>query len=194
VSYKDLQRDLAPPWLQQRWGTAWLEAKGEEKDALIDLLVDAVLARFAKSAPEDALALIGAEHGIGRYPGEGLETYRGRVLGALDSWANSGRPAGIQSAFAGVGYEATVLELRQVDAARWAEFEVYASSPVASAGDLVLLQAIVAQFKPARSKLAQMVLMEAPNTGYFGFDGDDEAFGFDDLTSASDAGVLAEIK
>ena len=41
-SYKALQRDLAPPWLLDPQGQAFLEAYGESKDDLVDLWLAAV--------------------------------------------------------------------------------------------------------------------------------------------------------
>lgn len=192
-SYKDYQRELMPPWLKGPNGTAWAEAHGEAKDALVQRLVDAVKAHFITYAPEDGLALIGKERMIERYPGEDVESYRGRLQGAFDSWGQATTIPGVKAAVEGFGLSATVSLVRDVDPARWAEFDVTAWGPDAGSVDQALILKAIGKFKPARDVLSTLTVMEAPLVGYFGFDGDDEAFGFDDLTDAADAGILAEI-
>lgn len=122
MPYKDYQRDLAPPWLKDPDGTAWLEAHGEEKDALVDQLVAAVKAFLVDTAPEDALMLLGAERGLERFDDEPLDAYRDRVRGAPAFWAAATTIAGIEAAIRQLGYVPGLIEMFKTTPAAWDEF------------------------------------------------------------------------
>lgn len=108
--YRVFQRDLSPPWLQQEWGKQWQEELGAAKDRLVDWLVLAVRARFIAAAPDDALALIGQDRRMPRFPSEGANAYRARLLRAWDWWFRSGTREGMVRALALLGYQATIRE------------------------------------------------------------------------------------
>lgn len=88
----------------------------------------AALARLIRYAPEDALLLIGQERRIRRFPGEPLEIYRRRVLGAWDYWRLAGTLPGMVLALKQAGYRASVQEhFRDPDREHWAEFSIRVS-------------------------------------------------------------------
>jgi hypothetical protein len=86
---------LAPGWLRDRWGAAFLGALGARKDAHVALLKLAVKARMPGLAPLDALAHIARERGIDRGPGESEGSFRERVAGAWDTWRWAGTAFGL---------------------------------------------------------------------------------------------------
>jgi hypothetical protein len=94
MTYREWQRRLAPPWLQEGAGGRFLEGLGEVKDGLAEHVRQAVLARMIQRAPEDALALIGEERFLPRFPGEFTEAYRARLLAAWEFWRQGGRSRG----------------------------------------------------------------------------------------------------
>lgn len=147
--YRDYQVSLAPPWLKAitvtadapawgafDWGEAnwgptgtfdgerWLKAFGTIKDGTVRRAVEATRARFAETAPEDGLELLGNERGLPRYPGETLDGYRARVVDAFEFWSLSGTVTGITRALTALGHSATVEEHFKTDKSIWAEFSV----------------------------------------------------------------------
>jgi hypothetical protein len=128
VSYEDYQAQLAPPWLQTDSGHSWMHAHGATKDSLVALIVAAVEDRFIQLADAEALGIRGADRGLNRYPGESLEIYRTRVLGAFEFWKLAGTIPGLELALAQAGYRATIVEhFRDPDPVRWAEFSLAVS-------------------------------------------------------------------
>jgi hypothetical protein len=125
MSYREWQKRLASAWLQQGTGGFFLESLGEAKDGLAEAVRQAVLARMIQRAPEDALALIGEERFLPRFPGELAEAYRTRLLAAWEFWQKAGTLSGLLFLLQKAGYEAYVMELRHYDPSLWAEFAVY---------------------------------------------------------------------
>jgi hypothetical protein len=97
-------RTLAPGWLQDPAGRAFLEGLGARKDALAALAKEAVKARFPTLCPTDALAEIGTERGIDRGATETEAAYRARVRAAWEQWAWAGTPYGLLLALYYAGY------------------------------------------------------------------------------------------
>ena len=50
---------LAPPWLQDGNGCAWMTGLGEEKDFLKQRIIDSIALRFPTYAPADGAAANG---------------------------------------------------------------------------------------------------------------------------------------
>lgn len=97
-------------------------------DDLAQRLYLIALSRLIAYAPEDALMLIGAERRIRRYPGESVEVYRRRVVGAWEYWDLAGTLPGMVRALRDAGYKASVIEHGvgpERDPVRWAEFSIY---------------------------------------------------------------------
>jgi hypothetical protein len=104
-TFADFQsQTLAPGWLRDEWGAAYLSAFGARKDAHAALLKEAVKARMPGIAPSDALARLGAERGIDRGQGESEAAYRARVVAAWDVWRWAGTPFGLLLALYRAGY------------------------------------------------------------------------------------------
>lgn len=134
---------------------AHLRALAGPLDELVTRARTVMLARLIPHAPEDALLLLGRERGLRRYPGEPLDTYRARVLGAWVYWEQAGTLPGLQAVLRQVGFTGEVIEhFREADRQHWAEFSVRLSPavplpafPVASLVDLLN------ELKPAHARL-----------------------------------------
>jgi hypothetical protein len=125
MTYREWQRRLAPPWLQEGAGGRFLEGLGEAKDGLAEAARQAVLARMIQRAPEDALGLIGEERLLPRFPGELVEAHRTRLLTAWEFWQKAGTLPGLALWLRAAGYDAHVWELYRYNPSLWAEFAVY---------------------------------------------------------------------
>jgi hypothetical protein len=82
--------NLAPVWLQKTYGTRLMYSIGVLVDALADLVLDGVTARFPGVGTTDALDEIGADRVIVRGFAETNETYTERLIRWLDDWALTG--------------------------------------------------------------------------------------------------------
>jgi hypothetical protein len=122
--YADFESELAPTWLQFPIGSAYLEAHGQAKDAQVDWVIDSILIRFAPYADSSALALIGVERNLKRYPGESLEAFRDRALNAFDFWSLAGTKTGLELALEQLGYTPTVIEFGATNPLEWDRFSV----------------------------------------------------------------------
>jgi hypothetical protein len=81
ADFRDVARELAPRggWLRDPASQAWLGAMGGAVSASQALWRETVKARFASTAPEDALVLIGDTRQIERAPRETAAAYRLRL-------------------------------------------------------------------------------------------------------------------
>jgi len=108
-SYRDYAVDLAPPWLLQPQGQAFLRALGSVRDDITQRLKEGVKARFIESAAPDALAAIGADRGLERGPTDTDDTYADRLKDAWALWTWAGTPTGVLNALWDAGYTNVVL-------------------------------------------------------------------------------------
>src|SRR5512133_2108675 len=95
---------LAPGWLRDPWGKAYIGTFGAQKDAAVASLKEAVKARMPGIAPADALLALAAERGIPRGAAETEAHHRERVRAAWDAWRWAGTPYGLLLAFYWAGY------------------------------------------------------------------------------------------
>lgn len=108
-NYKNFMISRSPAWLQSQQGQAFLNAKGDSKDALVDRAKESVQARFAKFAPTGALNLIGSERQLPRSTNETDETYASRLQAAWTTWYWAGTPTGLLVAIEAAGYGVAFL-------------------------------------------------------------------------------------
>lgn len=107
-SMREYQRDiLAPGWLQDPVGRAFLDAFGAEKDVLSGWANEAVKARMPGICPADAVGVLSAERGIDRALVETDASFRARVKAAWDIWQWAGTPYGLLLALYWAGYTPT---------------------------------------------------------------------------------------
>lgn len=91
-TFRETAQELAPRglFLRDRVSQAYLEALGGAVADTTALVRDGVLARWARTAPDDALALIGDTRQIEQAPGETKTAYRARLADAWDIHSDRG--------------------------------------------------------------------------------------------------------
>lgn len=155
--YQDWLKNLAPGWFQGPEVGPLLEGLGQAKDEYLSRLLTGVLARFLYAAPEDAVNRLGSERGLNRYPGESLEGWRARVLGAWDFWQWSGTEYGMGLALSQLGYNSAIVPVWTYAPARWSEFDIYlyaaGRSYDGSLAEQNRILGVINQVKPAHTKL-----------------------------------------
>lgn len=163
IPYEQYRRWLAqivPPWLQQTRGQALMSGLGEALDNEASLTATGVLARFITPTSDDSLPIIGSERLLNRYPGESIDAFRQRVLGAWDFWVWAGTEYGLSIALAQLGYDSAITPVWSYDSSRWSEFEVFIYPATRSYDgtqeEKNRILGVVNQIKPAHTKLAQL--------------------------------------
>lgn len=116
-TYRQWALDNSPPWLHGTWGKKLVEAIGVMFDDARNTVFEAGAAGSvdAPTFPVDALALVGSERNIERYPDETNDEYRVRVKGAWESWAQ----AGTMRLVAELTYLGFTAEIKEVHTAGW---------------------------------------------------------------------------
>lgn len=109
VSYAGYQVAVAPPWLQDQWGAAWLGGHGATKDDYLQQFIQAVKAAFPELSPQDALAALGDEMGLDIGPTETYAAYAQRLRQAWVYWPLAGTPVGLLQALHFAGLDGAVL-------------------------------------------------------------------------------------
>lgn len=133
VDYLPLQ---VGAWLRRGMGGVLLEAVGMLGDVLVDLGREAVRVHFVERQTEnnaaDAQDATGSERSIERYAGESNASFGARLLNAFVLMADNGRPAGLTTEMAGLGWPATTFEAATFDptSPRWARFWIFVDSSV----------------------------------------------------------------
>ena len=91
MPYEEWLPSILPPWLNTN-GRAFARGVGARMDKIVQLYRDAVLSRFPKFAPEDALGYIGKERGLPRGPAESASAYALRLAAAWTAWQGDQTP------------------------------------------------------------------------------------------------------
>jgi hypothetical protein len=163
IPYEQYQRwlvEISPPWLRGVRGVSLISGLGAGLDESASLTATGVLARFAARAPEDALATLGAERTLTRYPAESGDAFRARVLGAWDFWQWAGTEYGLRLALSQLGYNSAIVPVQNYDNTRWSEFDVYLYAGTRSYDGSVeeknRILAIINQIKPAHTRMGSV--------------------------------------
>lgn len=101
---------VAPPWLLQPAGAAWLKGLGLSLDDCVIRAKDAVKASFPLLAPVDALPIIGQEVNMPRGAAESVADYRARLADAWNLWQYAGTAYGMLIILAAAGFPHVVLQ------------------------------------------------------------------------------------
>jgi len=97
---------LSPPRLKGAWGTKWVTAFAAEYDWQKKRMLQGVLARYPRYAPDDALVELGWERQIQRAPNESPALYAVRLRDAWLTWTWSGTGPGILAGVGSCGFTA----------------------------------------------------------------------------------------
>ena len=171
MGYAEWLVKVQPPWLHGERGHAWARALGSALDRAVDGAVDAVQVRHPSYADSKALALIAEDRIIRRLPpDEPLESWRARVIGAMDWWRQAGTRPGMERELARLGFRAQVVEgpfsnwfdgtwdFGDYEGAftgpAWAEFllRIWPQGPF-QVRERAYLRAVVGELKPAHAVL-----------------------------------------
>lgn len=90
TGFRDLIREISPPWLQRKWGERFLYAPGLILDGVMHWALEGMKARFPDKGPPEALALIGRDRLILRGFNEPAESYRARLKRWRIDWRRAG--------------------------------------------------------------------------------------------------------
>lgn len=84
---------VLPGWMRGEWGTRLTDTFALAWDALSDAAMVAVKASWLKSSvsPNDAVAYVGTESGLPRYPSDTDAGYRARVDARWVTWPTAGK-------------------------------------------------------------------------------------------------------
>lgn len=104
TGFRELVRELSPPWLSRFWGERLLYAPGLIVDAVFDWCVDGMVARFPIASPPDGLPLLGKDRALPRGVGEPDTGYRERLRLAPSSWVVWGSAWGMLEQFDALFY------------------------------------------------------------------------------------------
>lgn len=95
MSFEQYQVENAPPWLRGPNGVVWNSSLGMVKDEYLARAKAAVKARWPKTAPADALDLIGENVQIDRGFSPDDASFVALLERAWDLWGEAGRKAGL---------------------------------------------------------------------------------------------------
>lgn len=138
---------------------ALVEGAASALDAARQLILDLRDQFYPTRCEVELLPNHAASRGIVRFVGEEEAVYQARISSAWLWWRKAGRAPALEDLLKNLyGFETvTVVNLRSIDPARWAEFDVRIVSLAEGELDLVGLERLINEFKPARSKLAAIV-------------------------------------
>ena len=130
TTYSDYQQALAPVWLQGPIGRAWQQTLGEIKDELLQRACEAVAARWASSAPLDALLRLASDHSLSFSVGIDSTTLRDLLVHAWTHWKQAGTAEVILQALHQAGFRnASLRESSQWKLPHWCFFYIVLKPP-----------------------------------------------------------------
>lgn len=130
MDFDDYQVEFAPSWLKGPIGTLWNRVIGLVKQADVEAAKAAVKARFAATAPLDALHVLLDDRQLDPAWRETETSVRARIKKAWDTHLKEGTKAGMAESLQLAGY--TNFEIReqpQDGTLAWYEFEVWLYPP-----------------------------------------------------------------
>lgn len=132
MDYDDFQVTYARSWLGGPNGSLWQRVLGLMKQATLEAAKEAVKARFAATAPLDALPYLLEDRNLDPAWREGESSVRARIRAAWSTWQKAGTKAGMIEALELAGYDANRIEIReqpQDGTLGWWQFEIWLYAP-----------------------------------------------------------------
>ncbi|MCL6479371.1 MAG: phage tail protein [Peptococcaceae bacterium] len=150
------------------------KALGPNYDGAVEAIFKLREQAMVITAQGKALDQLGRDRLLPRYGGESDDAYRLRLLNAFSIHSQVGTADAMTEAFKRLGFtEAEIIEMKQIDPDRWAEFKVVVGLPESGFSDLDRnsFLATIRKMKPAHTKLASLDL-EASAVDIHGAGGD----------------------
>ncbi len=98
--YQDFIVLFSPGFLLKKWGKSFLQGLAKVIDIeLVDRAKESVKAHIVEVAPASALATLGRERLLERYPTMTDDAYRAYLLAAWEVWPGGGTEGGLLAAF-----------------------------------------------------------------------------------------------
>ena len=110
MGFAEYNPSLASVPVRGPFGQALQEAIGEQQDAELALLREAMFCHLPDRCPDDGLDALGRHYQIERYAGESHASYRARLVAAWSTWETAGTAAAIEAQLLAFGYHATCYE------------------------------------------------------------------------------------
>lgn len=121
TDHREYAHAIAPAFLRYYWGQRLVGGLiGLPCDLIAEGTQRGMLARAPlwSEVPDDALARVGQDRDLPRWPGESSPTYAVRLQKAWDTWAFSGSYYGLQNQFTEFGVTGTPVE-QNIDGWDW---------------------------------------------------------------------------
>lgn len=191
TTYQEYVITFAPANLLKTWGRAFLQGIAKVIDTeLLDRAKESVKAHILEEAPVSALAALGRERLLERYPPMSDATYREYLKAAWDTWPGGGTEAGILAALSvalpGPGY--ALLDRAGIGGypyPSWVSFYIYIGAPLPwdywqygnshtwgesgltwgstmTSAELKFLRALIRKWKAGHSHLQGIILALSP--------------------------------
>lgn len=124
-----LTRQETPGFLRTEQSSRWLGILGTQLDVVTEALIRARCTTWPlhPNCPEDALALLGSERALPRYPSETLPSYRQRLVDAWDTWSTAGSRTQLIQALEDWGFGAGSVHI--VSNEDWGSAEDFTDPP-----------------------------------------------------------------
>ena len=112
TEYREVQRDVSPPWLQNDTGLNWSEAFGTIKDGATYALKEGVQQKFCDYGQFASLLLQLQDRYLDEPYNESISITRNRIKNAWKTWGYAGTEYGIKMALQHAGYSFDSIEIR----------------------------------------------------------------------------------
>jgi hypothetical protein len=136
TNYQEYVVTFAPGFLLKTWGKKFLQGIAKVLDSeLVDRAKESVKAHIIEVAPDSALATLGRERQLEKYPPMSLATYRSYLQAAWEVWPGGGTEGGLLAALSAALPGPTYEIWEQIDGGPftydgWSSFYVLLRDPI----------------------------------------------------------------